>query len=339
MEKRAAAVLTSRQRRLIWVSEAGAEALGLAHQRVNEITLSTTEGSSGGRYLGGLWSSSRPAVPVLRVRTTSQDAGGGELRFALGCGLAEAQALAARYEAQLRQRRVAAEAGGGISALERRAAEARAAREAMLSKAFADLSGLMRKAGELIELARHFERSGGMAEPALAELALSLGVQTIASPVTREQAGGGYLDRLAAELAQVLAPEVRRAGGCLALPDAFCIYNRARGLPLVSPQDFVQACERLERARLPVRLRRFQSGLLALEDAEANNEAAVAARIQAQLRVLGSLTALDWARLTGLSPQLALEQLLRAEAAGLLCRDDTFERLAFYENFFASAIP
>ena len=44
-----------------------------------------------------------------------------------------------------------------------------------------------------------------------------------------------------AQLADFLAQRVDGAGGCMALPDVYCLFNRARGTELVSPDDLLQA--------------------------------------------------------------------------------------------------
>ena len=115
--------------------------------------------------------------------------------------------------------------------------------------------------------------------------------------------------------------------------DAFCLANRARGLDLVSPQDVLKACECMQALSLPVRLRKFHSGVLVVElatlsDDELVQELALLACEQ------GFLTASRLAARNHISAVLAAEQLLLAEARGLLCRDDAVEGLRFYQNKF-----
>lgn len=42
------------------------------------------------------------------------------------------------------------------------------------------------------------------------------------------------------QLADFLAPRVESAGGMMALPDVYCLFNRARGTELISPDDLMQ---------------------------------------------------------------------------------------------------
>lgn len=49
--------------------------------------------------------------------------------------------------------------------------------------------------------------------------------------------------RCAVQLADFLAPRVERAGGMMTLPDVYCLFNRARGAELVSPDDLLAAVQ------------------------------------------------------------------------------------------------
>ena len=51
----------------------------------------------------------------------------------------------------------------------------------------------------------------------------------------------------------------------MALTDVYCRVNRARGLELLSPEDLLQACNLLNKLRLPIRLRQFDSGVKVLQ--------------------------------------------------------------------------
>lgn len=51
----------------------------------------------------------------------------------------------------------------------------------------------------------------------------------------------------------------------MALSDAYCRVNRARGLDLLSPEDFLQSCQQMQPLDLPVKLRTFDSGVFVLQ--------------------------------------------------------------------------
>lgn len=57
-----------------------------------------------------------------------------------------------------------------------------------------------------------------------------------------------------------------REGGIITLFDLYAVYNRARGVSLVSPKDLYNACCVMEKLRLPIMLRKFRSGLLAVQE-------------------------------------------------------------------------
>jgi len=46
----------------------------------------------------------------------------------------------------------------------------------------------------------------------------------------------------------------------IALTDLYCIFNRARGTEMISPDDLYRAALLFETLKLPVRLRKFDSG-------------------------------------------------------------------------------
>lgn len=179
---------------------------------------------------------------------------------------------------------------------------------------------------------------------------LSLG---IASPVTRTTAGALFHQQLAlqarpsprcvcftphtaAQLADFLARPLAGAGGLLTLPDVYCLFNRARGTELVSPEDLLQACALWEPLGLGLRLRRFTSGVLAVQ-AAAHSEAAMAATLAGLAAGRGGgVSVADVAQHLGLSPSIARECLLAAEGRGSLCRDEAPEGLRFFENPWAA---
>jgi ESCRT-II complex subunit VPS36 len=51
------------------------------------------------------------------------------------------------------------------------------------------------------------------------------------------------------------------SGGILPLPDVFCLFNRARGSELISPEDLLKACQLWAKLRIPLTFRRFDSGV------------------------------------------------------------------------------
>lgn len=157
----------------------------------------------------------------------------------------------------------------------------------------------------------------------------------IANPVTRMSAGSMYHQELARQMAQFLklGDQLGVRGGVMTLPDVFCLFNRARGTELISPDDLLDACNLLEGLRLGMHLRAFQSGVLVIQ-ADDFSEAKVAQRVRALADTTVPLTALDVASSLGVSITLAQEFVKASENAGLLCRDESAQGALFYPNRF-----
>ncbi|KAJ1725584.1 Vacuolar protein-sorting-associated protein 36 [Coemansia erecta] len=242
---------------------------------------------------------------------------------------------------------------GGISTIVSAAHESSRARDVTLRSAFSDLDALTEKANEIVSMAEHIAtqlnspaasklRGGGGSSgssdedsaaraDAFRQYVLDLGID---SPVTRDTAGAVFHDELARELCDYLENYVSQRGGSVALVDAYCLYNRAREFALVYPADFVQACGKFEALQLPLRLRAYPSGLLALEDAAGASDARVVERVAAYVRSFGPLMATDLAAFDDCPVTLAEERLWLCERAGELCRDESVEGVRFHANAF-----
>ena len=83
--------------------------------------------------------------------------------------------------------------------------------------------------------------------------------------VNRESAGSLYHSQLSRQLADWLPKPLAHFGGMLALTDVYCFFNRARGTEMISPEDLYRACVLFEELQLPVRLRKFDSGVLVVQ--------------------------------------------------------------------------
>ncbi|XP_041461875.1 vacuolar protein-sorting-associated protein 36-like [Lytechinus variegatus] len=228
----------------------------------------------------------------------------------------------------------------GIVGIERKLEEKRKATDTNITKAFEDLDKLMTKAKEMVDLTKTIankikEKQGDITEDETVKFKsylLSLG---IANPVTRETYGSGlkYHEELAKQLAEVLISPVEDNGGMMAITDVYCRINRARGMELLSPDDLIDACQQFERLRLPLRLRRFTSGVLVLESVSKGEEAAIDQTAEL-LTEKASLSADELAQIAGVSVMLAKGRLLAAEEVGKACRDESVEGLRFYPNLF-----
>jgi len=250
----------------------------------------------------------------------------------------------------------------GIAGLEKRGAELRQNNQAVIGSAFEDLEALMTSAKEVIQMAEQFARqtNNGSADSdarqILSDSASALGLMT-----TKDMLGSGsaaeqlYVTELARDLAEFLTDDrkgtLRKEGGIISLVDLWQVFNRTRnGIELISPLDFQKAAEMWETLNLPIRLRRFRSGLLVVQERGRTDEKTVRSLV-AWLRGApnaapgdsGSLempfgrgvTAQETAERFGWSVGVAVEELDMAEELGALCRDQCLDGTRFWENQFS----
>lgn len=237
----------------------------------------------------------------------------------------------------------------GVSGILRREQEIWESTDKSLQDAFQDLNALMSKAKEMVTLAEKM-RLKLLAGPATEHKAtqeddttskqemqdwlLSVG---IASPVTKESAGALYHQQLSRQLADFVKLPLERAGGMIALIDVYCLFNRARGTELISPEDLLQACAIWEKFEVPVMLRKFDSGVMVIQN-KSHSDEEVLARIKYLVSKPDALrtgiSPSDAAMTLGIAPAMAKEHLLTAESKGVLCRDISPEGFRFFSNLF-----
>ncbi|KAK4778313.1 hypothetical protein SAY87_018500 [Trapa incisa] len=219
-----------------------------------------------------------------------------------------------------------------------------------LHDAFQDLNALMSKAKEMVMLAEkirlkllsgslqagtaNVEEMGSKEE--MQDWLLSVG---IISPVTKESAGALYHQQLSCQLADFVKFPLERSGGMINLIDIYCLFNRARGTELISPEDLLQACSLWDKLDVPSMLRKFDSRVMVIQNKSYRDEE-VFARINTLVTKPDTLrmgiSASDAALTLGIAPAMAKEHLLAAES--LLCRDLSPDGFRFYVNLFPGII-
>ena len=146
----------------------------------------------------------------------------------------------------------------------------------------------------------------------------------IASPVTKDTAGSRYHDELSRQLSDWLTKRaLKMHGGVMLTTDlywyekhtksntknktnsSFCLFvcrtnvvadsmfNRARGTEMVSPDDLMRACLLFDKLKLPVRLKKFDSGVQVVLSASDSDEA-VAKRMGKEVQVSQQLSKIMW---------------------------------------------
>lgn len=240
--------------------------------------------------------------------------------------------------------------GTGIHGLEQIGERKKLETQEVLGGALEDLQTLMARAKDVVQLAekyaRHLEKEEQNADgaalnarKALRESSQALGLSS--TVVTKEMAGGQEIfhAELARQIAEFLENGgiLRREGGVISLVDLFAIYNRARGVSLISPKDLYSACEQMEKLHLPIRMRKFKSGLIVVQESFRTPQVIIK-------HILNWLEKLEpWHSDIGVSAEeasakfgwsvtVAVEELEMAEQNGALCRDEQLSGIRFFPN-------
>jgi len=83
-----------------------------------------------------------------------------------------------------------------------------------------------------------------------------------------------------------------KAGGIITLADVYCLFNRARGTELISPDDLLQAVGLFSSYRAGMHLRTFPSGVLVVQsDSHDDNEVPSALPSEGPPKMLGAVHA------------------------------------------------
>ncbi len=148
------------------------------------------------------------------------------------------------------------------------------------------------------------------------------------SALTKDHLGDdrAYFEWLARQVVDFFWDKLPAMGGVVSLTDVYCLFNRARGTNLVSPEDLRQACDLMADLKLGISQRTFDSGIVVLQLDRQNDSQ--------RLVEMCPITALQASHILKVSPLLALEQLKEAEQQGFLCRDTTLETMRFFANRF-----
>ncbi|TID23550.1 Vps36-domain-containing protein [Venturia nashicola] len=246
----------------------------------------------------------------------------------------------------------------GIARLEQRGQQLRQNNQMIIGNAFEDLAALMTSAKEVIALAERFRGQASRANGTSSETnaIISQSASALGLTATKDTLGSDtlYISELSRNLAEFLTDDSRnllkREGGIMSLVDLWAVFNRARGgVELISPAEFTKAAEMWDKLKLPVRLRRFKSGLLAVQGRDRTDEKTIASllawlknlhhdppekEVAWDWQIFGrGVTAQETAQEFGWSVGVATEELEMAEEKGALCREQGLDGLRFWENW------
>ena len=195
-----------------------------------------------------------------------------------------------------------------------------------------DAETLLREATELVAIIQKYAATLNQKHTTDNTMADMLSDMGMTSALPASDKSTLYYETLARQLADFL--QHRLQNGIMTLTDVYCLYNRARGSNLISPQDLLRAVEQMDKIpSLQLKLRVFPSGLKVVQSHE-YDEDEVGRKLQDLATTHVCLTALDVSRLLKMTTMLANEALLAAERQGFLCRDVTLETIRFYKNRF-----
>lgn len=219
-----------------------------------------------------------------------------------------------------------------------------------------DIDAFLQEATELIKVIQKctatIERGQAGTAPASGDAAKLGGMMAnmgMTSALSAAQTGSGYHRQLARQLVDFLRGHggLAQAGGMLTLTDAYCLFNRARGTNMISPEDLLRALDLMGELRLGLSKREFDSGVVVIQD-DAFDDDAMAERLAAlasfpsgtgpAAMAPAGLTATDACRALRTSALLAAEQLAAAERRGRLCRDVTLEGVRYFPNLFRTGV-
>jgi ESCRT-II complex subunit VPS36 len=237
--------------------------------------------------------------------------------------------------------------------------------QAVIGTAFEDLEALMTSAKEVIKMAEQFAmQSNGSVDGETRKL-ISDSTSALGLITTKDMLGSGssaeqtYITELSRDLAEYLTDDrkgiLRKEGGIMSLVDLWQVFNRTRnGIELVSPLDFGKAANMWDTLHLPIRLRRFRSGLLVVQERSRTDEKTIASLLawlrqpqnsfaveeMASSQMFGrGVTAQETAERFGWSVGVATEELEMAEETGAVCRDQCLDGIRFWSNHFMQVSP
>ena len=141
----------------------------------------------------------------------------------------------------------------------------------MTKEAFGDLESLMEEAKNMVQLIERYTATNNKTETSTTtannKFETILDHMGIANPVTKETSGSLYMQELSRQLADFVIGllSVQSSGGMMQLVEIYCAFNRARGTELITPEELLKACKLFHTFKLPLRLARFESGVLVVQ--------------------------------------------------------------------------
>ena len=156
------------------------------------------------------------------------------------------------------------------------------------------------------------------------------------SHVSKEISGKKFYQDLAKEIEKFLDKVINseRFSGVIGLIDLFCLYNRARGTDLVSPEDMNIACAAMHEFSQKYMIKSYTKSGIKTIQLKSFNEVAYFEKLAAKLSENPGMTADRIASLLKINVTVIREQITQAEALGYICIDESHEGLRYHPNLF-----
>jgi ESCRT-II complex subunit VPS36 len=238
----------------------------------------------------------------------------------------------------------------GVGGLLRRQEREMSSADHITKEALMDLDSLMRSAKEVIGVVQRYatyaqERSEDNVSETSTEMHDNSELESILqdigiiSPVTKFSAGRMYHQELSRQLADMLLAGnlLKKLGSVATLTDIYCLFNRARGTELVSPDDFLKAAQFLDELKLGLKFKRFKSGVLSIQLDEMGEKSISQHFLnlcsEPEYTQTGINATIVSSKLN-MSIIVAKEELIACESAGYLCRDESIQGIFYFPNLF-----
>ena len=114
--------------------------------------------------------------------------------------------------------------------------------------------------------------------------------------------------------------------------DLFCLYNRARGTDLISPEDINIACMALNDFSNKYMIKKYTKSGIKTVQLKSFNEKVYYEKLNKILNENPGMTADKLATFLKINVALVKEHILEAEEQGYICVDESHEGLRYYSN-------
>jgi ESCRT-II complex subunit VPS36 len=231
----------------------------------------------------------------------------------------------------------------GIAGIQRAAATKQRRHKTLTKEAFGDLESLMEQAKHMVNLIEQYTATSKQSTATSDDDKFEsiLDHMGIANPVTKETSGSVYMQELSRQLADFVIRllSATTSGGMMQLIEVYCAFNRARGTELVTPEDVLKACKMFRTLKLPLRLAKFESGVLVVQlidnkSGSAGLQQKIVDLIKRAGGEWGSTTATSVSSELKIALFVAQVELAACEKNGLVVRDSHYDGTVFFLNAF-----